>query len=123
MKRVTVILAAILMTVAAQAQTINGKSVSDLTEEYVMIHGTGKLFSNKVMISIDYGQEIKAFGKNKMTILDKNGKALALNSMVDAVNFMHDCGYEYIDAYVITTGTGMYASNVYHYTFKKISNK
>ena len=104
----------------AQAQTINGKLVSDLTEEYVMIHGTGKLFSNKVMISIDYGQEIKAFGKNKMTIIDKNGKALTLNSMVDAVNFMHDCGYMYIDAYVITSGEGMYASNVYHYTFKKI---
>jgi len=43
-------------------------------------------------------------------VQDANGKKKKFNTMIDALNFMHSMGYEYVDAYAITLGN----QNVYH---------
>ena len=105
----------------AQAQTVNGIKIAELEQEYIQIVGTGKMFSTKVTIKIDAGQHVKTFQVKKQAIvLDANGEPLVLNSMIDAINFMYSCGYEYLDAYVITLPSTMGAGqNVYHYTMRK----
>ena len=47
--------------------------------------------------------------------LDENGEKLVFNSMVDAMNFMGELGWEFQDAYVITVGQ----QHVYHWLLAK----
>jgi hypothetical protein len=104
-----------------QAQTVNDIPLSELDAEYVMIVGTGKFLSNKVSIELDFGQKTKYFGGGKeQKLLDENGKKLELNSMIDALNFMTQFGYEFVNAYVITVDKGLGgAQNVYHWVLRK----
>ncbi len=97
------------------AQTVNGTPIADIDVEYVQIVGTSKLLSNKVTINIDFGQENKIFSAKDTQIKDANGKLTVFNSMIDALNFMSKCGYEFVNAYVLTAGS----QNVYHYMMKK----
>jgi len=72
--------------------------------------------SNKVTIAIDFGQENKFFSvKDDGRITDETGKPLILNSMIDALNFLSKYGYEFVDAYCITTQ----GQNVYHWLLRK----
>lgn len=85
-------------------------------EMYAEIVGTSKLFSNKVTVEIDYGQATKFFHADKNRIVDEEtGKVKVFNSMVDAMNFMGTMGWEFVQAYVITSGS----TNVYHWLMKK----
>ncbi len=74
--------------------------------------GTGKLFSNKVTVTVDFGQETSFwFGSSNQYLVDDNGKAIKFNSMVDAMNYMGKRGWEFEQAYVVTIGN----QNVYHW--------
>lgn len=75
---------------------------------------TGKLFSRKVVITIDYGQNI-IFGAKGSRIMNEDGKMRTFNSVMHAINFMEANGWEYIDALAITIGK----THVYHYYFRK----
>lgn len=99
----------------AFSQTVNGKPISEIDVEYVQIVGTGKLLSQKVIIDIDFGQEDKLFSFKDTQVKDKNGELKTFNSMIDALNFMSENGYEFVSAYALTIGT----QNVYHYLLKK----
>lgn len=81
---------------------------------YCELVGTGKLFSNKVNVQVDYGQET-SFWKGIDYIKDENGNKRQFNSMVDAMNFFGKQGWEFVQAYVITTQS----QNVYHWLMKK----
>lgn len=83
---------------------------------FCQLLGTGKTFSNKVTITIDFGQEISFWkGASNQYLVDENGKSIKFNSMVDALNFMGKSGWEFEQAYVITKGS----KNVYHYLLSK----
>ncbi len=73
--------------------------------------GHGKLFSTKVTVTVDFGQN--QWQNNKL--VDENGKNLVFNSMVDAMNFMGKLGWEFEQAYVVTMG----GQNVYHWLLSK----
>lgn len=78
--------------------------------------GTGKLFSNKVTVTVDFGQETSFwFGSSNQYLVDDNGKAIKFNSMVDAMNYMGKRGWEFEQAYVVTIGN----QNVYHWLLSK----
>ena len=96
-------------------QTVNGIPMNEIDVEYVQIVGTGKIFSNKVTIEIDFGQENKVFNNKDTQIIDKNVKLVAFNSMIDALNFMSANGYEFVTAYAVTISN----QNVYHYLLRK----
>jgi len=81
---------------------------------YCQIVGTGRLFSRKVTIEIDFGEKMQFFGDHRLR--DPNtGKLIVFNSMVDALNFMGKRGWEFAQAYVVTIQN----QNVYHYLLKK----
>ena len=116
-KKIAITLLFLLVgTLAAYAQTVNGKAISEIDVEYVEIVGTTKLLSKKVTIDIDFGQEDKLFSSRKDSqIKDENGKKKSFNSMIDALNFMSKNGYDFVDSYAALVGE----QNVYHYLLKK----
>lgn len=93
---------------------VNSQTDSNGPEyEYCQLLGVGKLFSNKVNVTIDYGQERKFFQDNR--IKNEDGTPKTFNSMVDGMNFMGLYGWEFVQAYAITIGN----QNVYHYLLKR----
>ena len=120
MKNFILVITLFLFTVfntSAQA-TVNGQPINSIDVEYVRIVGTSNLLNTKVTIDLEFGQQNKLFSTKDTKILNSDGSPLVLNSMVDALNFMSENGYEFISAYAITTGN----QNVYHY-LKKRKNK
>jgi hypothetical protein len=100
----------------AYSQTVNDIPLKEIDVEYIQIVGTSKLMSTKLIIQIDFGQRTKFFSGGKETMLkDELGKALDFNSMIDALNFMAQNGFEFVNAYTITVAN----QNVYHYILKK----
>lgn len=89
-----------------------------LKYDYCQIVGrSANLLGTKVNISIDYGQERK--WSDDLRVKDESGKAVTFNSMIDALNFMGEQGWEFVQAYAITMGN----SHVYHFLLKKSKAK
>ena len=89
---------------------------------YCEIVGTSNLLATKVTIVIDYGESFK-FGEDKR-LRDDQGKVQKFNSMIDALNYMGDQGWEFVQAYVVTHNSNN--TNIYHYLLKgeiKAENK
>jgi len=100
------------------SQTVNDILIKDIDVDYIQFVGTGKLFSNKVKIKIDFGQENSLWSGGKdLQLRNKDGKRMEFNSMVDALNFFSKNGYDFVSAYALTEGN----RNVYHYLLKKTS--
>lgn len=76
------------------------------------------LFSNKVKVYVDFGQNVSFWKRGDMVLVDDNGKDIVFNSMVDAMNFMGGNGWEFVQAYVVTEGN----QNVYHWLMTKEVN-
>jgi hypothetical protein len=89
-------------------------SISTPKFTYCEIVGTQKLFSPKVTIMVDYGQE-RTFFQDIRVRDEQTGKVQAFNSMVDGLNFMGDNGWEFVQAYIVTLGQ----QNVYHWLLKR----
>lgn len=83
------------------------------TYAYCQIVGTTKLFSAKVTIEIDFGQERKLWSDKRMRN-PETGEVMVFNSMIDAMNFMGQQGWEFEQAYAFVVGN----QNVYHYLLK-----
>jgi hypothetical protein len=98
------------------SQTVNDVPISEINEEYIQIVGTSRFMSNKVNVEIDFGQHSKFFSSGKQTqIKDENGSLMKFNSMIDALNFMNETGYEFVQAYAIAVDS----QNVHHYLMRK----
>lgn len=116
MKKLLLCVTFVIVSFTTKAQTVNDIPIKDIDVEYIQIVGTSKLFSTKVTIQIDFGQNTKFISSGKETIVkDEAGKAVEFNSMIDALNFMSVNGYDFVNAYVITVQN----QNVYHYLLKK----
>ncbi|WP_417198145.1 hypothetical protein [Bizionia sp.] len=114
-----ILLSTLLFTIcfySSYSQTVNGVPIHEINEEYVQIVGTTKFMSSKVTIEIDFGQRTKLLGSYKeTTIVDENEKKVDFNSMVDALNFMTEHGYKFVQAYAFAVNN----QNVYHFLMKK----
>lgn len=78
--------------------------------------GHEKLLSNKVTVTVDFGQETSFWrGASDQYLVDDKGKAIKFNSMVDAMNYMGRRGWEFEQAYVVTVSN----QNVYHWLLSK----
>lgn len=102
----------ILLAVIALVSTF--AYAQDAKYIYAELVGTGKLFSNKVTVEIDYGQATSVW-KNDSRLLGEDGKPIKFNSMVDAMNFMGNQGWEFAQAYVVSTSN----QSVYHWLLKR----
>ena len=111
------ILAAYLPT---RAQNVNGVSFRNLESEHAIIAVTPVLLSPKVTIDIDFGQEDKAMVTKDTEVRDENDRPVQFNSAVDALNFMSTMGYEFVQAYTLTsTSNDSIVSTVYYLLKKK----
>lgn len=116
MKKLQLLFLAILLTVPLFAQDTTSVSTKE-AYLYAEIIGTSKLLSNKVTVSIDFGQNTKFMEDTRLR--DDAGNVIVFNSMVDAMNWMGAEGWEFLQAYVVTIGQ----SNVYHWLLKLNLNK
>lgn len=116
MKKLQLLIFAILLTVPLFAQDTTSVSTKE-AYLYAEIIGTSKLLSNKVTVSIDFGQNTKFMEDTRLR--DDAGNVIVFNSMVDAMNWMGAEGWEFLQAYVVTIGQ----SNVYHWLLKLNLNK
>lgn len=83
--------------------------------EYCQIVGTGRILSHKVTIEIDYGQHRSFFGPQHI-VRDENEEIKKFNSMIDALNYMGGQGWEFVQAYIISTGASQLT---YHYLLRR----
>lgn len=89
-------------------------------EVYCLILGkaTNMLgLGSKCVVEVDFGegQDIWRGGMDN-TLVDENGKAIKFNSMVDALNYMTQFGWKFVDAYAITMSPN---NHVYHWLLRK----
>ena len=92
----------LLLLLAVQsllAQSINGIPLSSIDVPYVELEVRSRLMGDGVTIRLDFGQELESLRANQLRIEDEQGQAVVLNSIVDALNFMHANGYELVLAY------------------------
>src|SRR5688572_3078030 len=116
MKAVLSIIAFFFLTInQGFSQTVNDMPIKDIDVDYVQIVGTSKMFSNKLIVDIDFGQQNKLFNNKDTRIKDADGNNMVFNSMVDALNFMTKNGYEFVQAFAVTTSD----RNVYHHLLRK----
>ena len=115
-KNFCLVLFCFILFINGYSQTVNDIPLKNINVEYVQIVGTSKMFSNKLLIEIDFGQENKFFSSDKDTrIKDSSGKYMIFNSMIDALNFMCANGYEFVQAYAFNAAD----QNLYHYLLRK----
>ena len=107
-----VLLIALAASFAAKAQN---RIYCELVEEKL-------LFSSKVNVHIDFGQETKFLSNTRL--VDKDGKAITFNSMVDALNYMAALDWEFEEAYVVQSISGsnnsISTTNTRHWILSKI---
>ncbi len=109
MKKIVFIVFAILLGYNVQAQDAETKTI------YSELVGFSNLLGTKVTVEIDMGQAKGVLGLNTAYIVDEKGKPKKFNSMVDAMNYMGEMGWEFCQAYVVTTVT----ESVYHWLLKQ----
>ena len=73
---------------------------------YAQLSCEEQLFSTKVKVSIDFGQCTSwLFSMSESRLVDKNGKEIKFNSMIDALNYLTQFGWRFAQAYVVPRGT------------------
>ncbi len=116
MKITLLFLSALLIcSTSAIAQSDTSK-----VEQYCELVAQGRLFSNKVTIDINFGEERKFFSGDKRLRDEITGKVKKFNSVTDALNYLGLQGWTLINAFPISTSSG---PQVYHFYFKKLFDK
>lgn len=76
-----------------------------------------RLFSKKLTINVDYGQDTGGlFTPKDSRLKGDDGNAIKFNSMIDVLNLMQKEGWDFVTAYVIGDRQAGY---VYHWLLKK----
>jgi len=117
------ILFALLLLSSLQAfgqVVVDGVNINERADVRIcQVVATGKLFSEKVTINIDYGQPIRWASNKGTRVTDSQGRPIVFNSTIAAVNYMENNGWQYVDSYTLITGTGLSQQPVYHYLFRR----
>jgi hypothetical protein len=109
MKKLLVILFLQFSAIAVFAQ-----NDSTRIEQYCQLIATPRLFSNRVTIDIDFGEEKSFWSDTRLRTFE--GKLKKFNTIIDALNFMGKEGWVFINAYPVRNGS----NEIYHYGFKKL---
>ena len=116
MKKFIILIISVLFFWNLNAQTVNDIPIKDLDVDYVTIVGKTRTITNKITVELDFGQEDKILSSNKSHLIaDATGKTIKFNSMMDALNFLSQNGFSFVQAYVFTEEN----ENVFHYILKK----
>ena len=107
-----IILSAIILLSSFQLFAQND---ANKVEQYAEVVATPRLFSSKVTIDIDYGEERSIWKDTRLK--NDEGKLKKFNTVVDALNYMGKDGWSLVNAFPYISGSGN--TQVYHYVFKK----
>ena len=92
---------------------VPGMLYAQKLEKYCEIMAIGKMFSSKVTITVDFGEQRGFFKDTRLR--DEEGDVVKFNSTIDALNYMGTQGWKLVNAFPISNGN----QNVYHFFFKK----
>lgn len=81
--------------------------------EIISYNGSG-LFSNKTTVEIDFGQQARFFS-NDRRLVDESGRDIIFNSMLDAMNYMAERGWEFEQAYIVQSVSDGTSSTPFHH--------
>jgi len=112
MKKIVLVLLISIYSINLFSQELETKEI------YCEIVGTSTLLG-KVIVEIDMGESKGFLSLNTSYLVDENGKAIKFNSMVDAMNYMGENGWEFAQAYVVSLST----SYVYHWLLTQTVEK
>ncbi len=107
------------LSLPSQGQFVDGISIRNLESEHVLMVGTPVLLSPKITIDIDFGQQDRALVIRDTEVRDENDRPILFNSIVDALNFMSTIGYEFVQAYTMTSTSNDSITSTVHYLLKK----
>jgi hypothetical protein len=84
---------------------------------------SGKMFSNKINIIIDFGQEDFKWSKDYRLRDEQTGKPKEFNTIIDALNYMGKQGWTLVNAFPVNYSSASVSqpgTNIFHYYFKKL---
>jgi hypothetical protein len=84
----------LLIASSAFSQTVNGIPLTELNVKYIRVSEKEIMLSKKINIDIDYGQTYRI---RNMRVLDKDGKDMQFNSIIEVLNLMSKIGYEVVN--------------------------
>ncbi len=97
MKKVAFLIFFILISNTLFSQVfVNDVNINEKAGEYIQLVGMNtSMFGSKYQIYVDYGQKVKFMKAYK--IKDASGKVMKFNTMIDALNFLYDNGWEFVN--------------------------
>lgn len=116
MKKTTLLLVLLVSSLMGIAQDVLDIAPAQVSEVegfnpaakrvYAELSCEGQLFSTKVKVSIDFGQSTSWLSSmSESRLVDRNGKDIKFNSMIDALNYLTQFGWRFAQAYVVPRGT------------------
>ncbi|MBK0384441.1 hypothetical protein I5M32_15860 [Pedobacter sp. SD-b] len=120
MKNIITIIIAFLFVIGfgalANAQT-KADSVKVSSYIYCELQINTLFFSKKNKVFVDFGNEIN-YNADRILKDEKTGEPIIFNTMIDALNYMGQKGWEFVQAYV----TIYKEDSTTHYLLKKRTN-
>mgnify|MGYP003466789664 FL=1 len=81
-----------------------------------------KAKGKSVKVTIDFGQKREKTQKQQ-SLVDKNGENIIFNSKIDALNYMHSLGWEFLQAYTVVHGSdGDSYSQIHWLLYKDVTD-
>lgn len=116
MKKTTLLLVLLVSALMGYAQDVLDIAPAQVSEVegfnpaakrvYAQLSCEEQLFSTKVKVSIDFGQSTSWLSSmSESRLVDRNGKDIKFNSMIDALNYLTQFGWRFAQAYVVPRGT------------------
>jgi hypothetical protein len=117
MKKLIFIFTVLFICISMYGQNVVTIDSISSKASYCEIVGTSGLFTTKLTIMVDYGQEKgNIFNYKDSRLKGENGKAIKFNSMIDVLNLMQKEGWDFVTAYTVGDAKSGY---VYHWLLKK----
>lgn len=94
MKKILFVL--LLMTCSTM---INAQEKQKLHRTYMELLGYGNVFDTKADVYLDFGQHDNYWtGMPNTTVINEKGKRIDFNNMVDAMNYMSERGWNFVQS-------------------------
>lgn len=113
------VLAIIIPVCSLSAQTVNDTPIKEIDTSYIELSCVPVGFTNRVSITVDFGQRTSGIGIRNQVIKNGRGEKVEFNSIIEALNFFDKLGYEFLQAYTVSSGS----TDTVYYLMRKRSDE